>query len=315
MISVVLPCYNRGTFLARAIDSVLAQGAHASQVIVVDDGSTDNTKEICARYGNRIQYVWQKNAGPSVARNTGVSHARHQWVAFLDSDDYWTPRHLARMAKAIEKTGGEARFYFSDLQIGEGDNCATLWQMINFVPPHPVHLTKDGTNWVFLRRQPTMLQCSVFRRDVWMDSGGLDPRLRLRHDSELFYRLGIGAKICAVSGVGCIQTDDDISKVRLTTAVHPLDTPYWEESIMLMRNLLRRSPNLSPTYRRIARFRLASFYWRLLRLHWSLGNPGRSVWHLPMLVWADPFFVLSLLAYRRRHSDANPPEAVLPKYD
>jgi glycosyltransferase involved in cell wall biosynthesis len=313
MISVVLPCYNRGALLTRAIDSVLAQGAHASQVIVVDDGSTDDTKDICARYSNRIEYVWQQNAGSSVARNTGVSYARNQWVAFLDSDDYWTPCHLTRMVKAIEKTGGEASFYFSDMQKGEDDNCPTLWQTINFAPPHPVHLTKDGTNWVFLRRQPTMLQCSVFRRDVWMDSGGLDPRLRLRHDTELFYRLSIGAKICAVSGVGCIQTDDD--KVRLTAAVRPLDIPYWEESIMLMRNLLRRSPNLSPRYRRIARFRLASSYWRLLRLHWSLGNPGRSVWHLPMLVWASPSFVISLLAYRRRHSDAHPPKPVLPEYD
>jgi glycosyltransferase involved in cell wall biosynthesis len=314
MISVVLPCYNRGALLARAIDSVLAQGAHAGQVIVVDDGSTDDTKDICARYGNRIEYVWQKNAGPSVARNIGVKHARNQWVAFLDSDDYWTPFHLARMAKAIEQTDGEARFYFSDMQMGEDNNCITLWQTINFVPPHPVHLTKDGTNWVFLRRQPTMLQCSVFRRDAWMESGGLDPRFRLKHDSELFYRLGIGGKICAVSGVGCVQTEDDVSKVRLTTAVHPHDAAYWEESIMLLRSLLRGSPNLSPTYRRIARLKLASSYWRLIRLYWSSGNLGKGVRHLPMLGWTDPFFVISLLAYRRGCSDANRP-AVLPEYD
>jgi glycosyltransferase involved in cell wall biosynthesis len=313
VISVVIPSYNRGKLVGRAIQSALAQGKYASQVIVVDDGSTDDTKDICAQYGNRIEYIWQRNAGPSVARNTGVKHARNQWVAFLDSDDYWTPLHLARMAKAIEKTDGEARFYFSDMQMVEDNDSTTLWQTINFVPPHPVHLAKDGTNWLFLGRQPMMLQCSVFRRDVWMESGGLDPRFRLKHDSELFYRLGFGGKICAVSGVGCVQTEDDVSKVRLTKAVHPLDAGYWEESIMLLRSVLRRSPSLSPTYRRIARFRLASSHWRLIRLYWSSGNLGRSVWHLPMLGWTDPFFVISLLAYRR--SGANRPAAVLPEYD
>jgi glycosyltransferase involved in cell wall biosynthesis len=311
VISVVLPCYNRGALLARAIDSVLAQSAHASQVIVVDDGSTDDTKDICRRYGSRIEYIWQQNAGPSVARNIGVKHARNPWVAFLDSDDYWTPSHLARMTRAIEKTDGEACLYFSDMQMGEGDSCTTLWQTINFAPPHPVHLTKDGTNWAFLRRQPMMLQSSVFRRDVWLKSGGLDPRFRLKHDTELFYRLGIGAKICAVSGVGCVQTEDDVSKVRLTTAVHPLDPAYWEESIMLSRSLLRGSPNLSGRYRRIVRRSLASSHWRLIRLYWSSGNLWKSAWHLPLLGWTAPFFVISLLAYRR--ADANRP-VVLPQY-
>ena len=77
-------------------------------------------------YGNRIEYVWQQNAGPSVARNTGAMYARNEWVAFLDSDDYWTPLHLARMAKAIEKTGGHARFYFSDMQMGKDNQCNPL---------------------------------------------------------------------------------------------------------------------------------------------------------------------------------------------
>jgi glycosyltransferase involved in cell wall biosynthesis len=313
VISVVLPCYNRGALLARAIDSVLAQGTNASQVIVVDDGSTDNTRDICARYGSRIEYVWQQNAGPSVARNTGVAHARNDWVAFLDSDDYWTPFHLARIADAIEKTDGQARFYFSDIQIGTGNECLSLWRMINFEPPRPVHMTNDGTNWAFLRRQPFMLQCSAFRKDIWTNSGGLNRRFRfIREDTELFFRLSIGGKICAVSGIGCVQTNDDVSDIRLTTAVDAGKATYWKESIVLLRNLLRASPNLSSRYRRIARFRLASYYWRLIRLDWSLGNVGRSVWHLPVLGWTDPFFVVSLLLHRQANV-ARP--LVLPEYD
>src|SRR3954453_18274657 len=114
-----------------------------------------------------------------------------------------------------------------------------------------------------------------------------------------------------LSGVGCVQTDDDISSVRLTTAVNPGEATYWKESIAMMRTLLRTSPNLSPTYRRIARRRLASCYWRLIRLDWSSGNLWRSVWHLPVLGWTSPSFVISLLAYRPSNRNRR---VVIPKY-
>jgi glycosyltransferase involved in cell wall biosynthesis len=256
--------------------------------------------------------VWQKNAGASVARNTGAIRARSSWIAFLDSDDYWTPCHLSRMTNAIRQTNGQARFYFCDMQMGLTSNGATLWKMINFAPPDPVHLAKDGTNWTFLRQQPIMLQCSVFRKDVWIESGGLDPNFRLMHDPELFFRLGVGEKICAVSGVGCVLTDDDVSNVRLTTAVNPREPAYWKEQIALWRSVLRRVPNLSPRYQRVARRNLASAHWRLFRLYWSSRDVGASAWHLPMLGLADPRFALSLLANRR--SDAHRP-VVFPEYD
>ena len=197
--------------------------------------------------------------------------------------------------------------------MGEGDKGRTLWKMINFTPPHPVHLTKDGSNWVFLRRQPMMLQCSVFRKDVWIESGGLDPSFRLMHDPDLFFRLSVGEKICAVAGVGCIQTDDDVSNLRLTTAVHPHNARYWKEYIALWREVLRRCPELSPRYRKYAQFSMASGHWRLCRLYWSSRNVAKSAWHLPMSGLADPRFALSkLLAYTR--AEANTP-VVFPEYD
>ena len=298
MISVIIPCYNRSRLLKRAIDSALAQTVRASEIIVVDDGSTDNTRQLCATYGDRIKYVGQKNAGASVARNTGAMLARSPWIAFLDSDDYWTPCHLARMVKAIEKTHGEARFYFSDMQMGEGNNCITLWQTINFAPPHPVHLTKDGTNWVFLARQPTMLQCSVFRRDVWMESGGLDPQFRLKQDSELFYRLGIGGKICAVSGVGCVQTEDDVSKVRLTTAVDPVGAILGR-----INHLVEKSTYaIAKFVAQIPQNRTVSFGLFILATYSPELGIGKSVEERMELAQARmgcPFFVISLLAHRR----------------
>ena len=86
-ISVIIPCYNSGTHLAQAIDSVLAQTCPASEIIVVDDGSTDDSPAIMARYGDRIRVVRQANAGLPAARNAGIQAATGEWLAFLDADD------------------------------------------------------------------------------------------------------------------------------------------------------------------------------------------------------------------------------------
>jgi len=310
--SVVIPCYNRGRLLARAVESALAQTFKPSEIIVVDDGSTDNSKAVCAGFGDRITFVYQANAGASAARNTGVERAAHEWVAFLDSDDYWMPTHLERMAEAIVETGGGANYYFRDMQMGEAPNAATLWQMIGFAPPKAVQFIADGTNWAFLKRQPMMLQCAVFRKVVWLECGGLELGFRLVHDTDIFFQLSIGAKICAVTGVGCVQTSDDTTGVRLT-AVIPSGTPaYWQECVGMWAKVLRQGAALSEPYRGIARLSLAVSHWRLLRLNWAKGQRSSGLGHVPGILRAAPGFFCSLLLHRR--SDVAAP-VVTPEYE
>lgn len=100
-ISVIIPTYNYDRFLREAIDSVLAQTYPAHEVIVVDDGSTDDTPLILAEYGDRIRVIRQQNLGVSAARNAGIAAARGEWVSFLDSDDVWQPRKLELDAARI----------------------------------------------------------------------------------------------------------------------------------------------------------------------------------------------------------------------
>jgi glycosyltransferase involved in cell wall biosynthesis len=93
-VSVIIPAYNAGKFLSRALESLFAQTRPAQEIIVVDDGSTDNTAEVAQSYGARIKYIHQANAGLSGARNTGIKAACGNWIAFLDADDEWLPEHL-----------------------------------------------------------------------------------------------------------------------------------------------------------------------------------------------------------------------------
>lgn len=93
-VSVIIPAYDVAVSLARCLDSVFLQEINALQVIVVNDGSTDNTPEVAKRYGERILYIEQENQGQGAARNTGLRAAQGEYVAFLDADDYWQPGFL-----------------------------------------------------------------------------------------------------------------------------------------------------------------------------------------------------------------------------
>lgn len=100
-VSVIIPVHNCAKFLASAIDSALSQTAAPYEIIVVDDGSTDGSGEIAARYGAKVKLVRQENSGPAKARNCGVAKAAGAVLAFLDADDLWHPQKLERQINAL----------------------------------------------------------------------------------------------------------------------------------------------------------------------------------------------------------------------
>ena len=105
-ISVIIPAYNRESYLAGAIESVLSQTYPAMEIIVVDDGSTDGTAKVARAYGERVHYIRQENSGAGAARNAGLARARGSLIAFLDSDDLWLERKLEAQATYLEANPG-----------------------------------------------------------------------------------------------------------------------------------------------------------------------------------------------------------------
>lgn len=104
-ISVVIPSYNRANLLPLTVRSILAQTVPADEIIVVDDGSTDHTAEVCAAFPEPVRYIRQTNRGLPGARNTGIRASGGKWIAFCDSDDLWTPRKLEIQLAALAATG------------------------------------------------------------------------------------------------------------------------------------------------------------------------------------------------------------------
>ena len=103
LVSCIIPVWNGARFLADAIDSVLTQTHPALEVIVVDDGSTDDTPSVIASYGSRVRNVRQANGGEATARNTGVRHASGAYLAFLDADDLWEPTKTEGQLAVFER--------------------------------------------------------------------------------------------------------------------------------------------------------------------------------------------------------------------
>ncbi len=102
-ISAVIPAYNSAKFLKEAIDSILQQTHPVDEIIIVDDGSTDQTEAIAKSFENKVHYIKQENKGPSAARNRGIMAATGDWIAFLDADDQWTANKIEKQLAALHK--------------------------------------------------------------------------------------------------------------------------------------------------------------------------------------------------------------------
>jgi glycosyltransferase involved in cell wall biosynthesis len=120
--SIIVPCYNSSKYLPACLDSILQQTYTDFEVVIVNDGSTDDTDYVITPYLNnsRVKYIKQQNAGPAAARIKGVSEAKGEWIAFLDSDDYWDRDHLMLLLRHTKDHTNTALIY-----------CGKKWVDIN----------------------------------------------------------------------------------------------------------------------------------------------------------------------------------------
>ena len=175
-VSVVVPAYNTGAFLREALDSVLAQTHPAHEILVVDDGSTDDTAAICHSYGHAIRYIYQHNQGIPAARNAGIRAATGDWIALLDSDDIAFPNRLQRAVEAIQANPDVVVFYSAfDFYYPDGSR--------RF---HPVFPAKDL--WPAIRyRSPILPSTSTILRSALLSVGGF--RQVFIEDWDLWFRM------------------------------------------------------------------------------------------------------------------------------
>ncbi len=259
----VIPAYNREDTLERAVRSALDQTVPPDEIIIVDDGSTDETAVLAESFEAPVRVIHQANAGASAARNLGAQQATSAWIAFLDSDDRWTRGHIEAMRTAIYESNGLADFYFGNLERTVSEGARSQWSQAQFHIDEPWRLREDGRDWVIRPRIPMMLQGSVFHRERFLSKGGLWAPLKRRHDTHAFIKHGCGSPICAVNHVGCVMVDD--ASTRLTGEWHGRSIPFYEYSIMLWSDLIQSIPGVTKAQGQLLKHRLFTSYWRLMR--------------------------------------------------
>ena len=180
LVSVIIPCYNQAHFLSEAIASALAQTHPRREVIVVDDGSTDGTSEVAARYPD-VRCVQQPNRGLSAARNAGLREGRGAYVVFLDSDDRLLPGALADGVACLE-AHPECAFASGRFRlIAEDGSPLPTWEQPVVEREHDLEL---------LRRNYVGVPATViYRRVVFDQIGGFETSLRACEDLELYLRV------------------------------------------------------------------------------------------------------------------------------
>jgi len=177
-----MPVYNGSPFLRQSLDSILAQTYADFEVIVVDDGSTDNTPEILASYGPRIRAFRKPNGGGASAINFGIGQAHGDWIAWLSADDLWEPTNLERQAATIAEDPFIGLLYTDFATIDAEGNVISRVHL----PPPP---TRPARVVALMRRCFINGCASLIHRDVFAHVGLFDEADRLTYDYDMWLRI------------------------------------------------------------------------------------------------------------------------------
>lgn len=183
LVSVVIPNYNYAPYLRETIDSVLSQSYAPIEVVVVDDGSTDNSLEVLRAYGRSIKVIQQRNQGVSAARNLGVQESSGEYVAFLDADDVWLPTKVEKQVARFQSDADLGLVHVGLQEVSlQGDVLRTRLEGLEGWVSHELLLLSRAV--VLGAGSGAMIPREVFR-----EVGGCDSRLSTSADWDLCYRI------------------------------------------------------------------------------------------------------------------------------
>lgn len=297
-VSVVMPVFNVERFVGAAIASVLAQGFPDFELILVDDGGTDRSMDICGSFGDpRIRILHQANRGLAGARNTGIAAARGRFVALLDSDDIWLPGKLARAVAHLEADPGVGCSYTGATLIDENGRRIGLAQ-------EPLVGPTDARQ-VFCGRAACNGSVPVFRREALeaaalpADAEGrtwfFDESLRRSEDVECWTRVALRSGL-RFEGLAGFDTLYRVNAAGLSADI-PRQLASWDEVAGKVRSY---APGFVARHGREARGRELRY---LARRAVAMRDTGRALSlgldalrHAPALLLAEPRKTLTTLA-------------------
>lgn len=186
-VSIIIPTYNYGDFICDAIDSVLSQTFQNHEIIVIDDGSTDNTVDILKKYEDNISYYYQNNKGPASARNLGIKNSKGDYICFLDADDVFLPDKLEIQLSLFENSSNKnlALLYSDFYVVNKNLNNILKYYRCKSFPNHAMAL-----NYLF---QDNYINTStvMIPKDILLKVGLFNEEYKYLEDYDLWVKIGI----------------------------------------------------------------------------------------------------------------------------
>jgi glycosyltransferase involved in cell wall biosynthesis len=264
-VTVVIPTYNHGRYIVDAVESALAQTHRPLEIVVIDDGSTDDTAERLAPYRGQIECIWQENQGLSAARNAGIRRARGEWIAFLDADDVWAPEKTESQLRAAAAIPDAMLIGAA----GRGD------RQFDSAPLRPqVH--RCGVR-DFLTTTPFGPSSALMRRSVFERVGLFDEELSPVADRDMWLR------VAAVYPV--IWIDWPCWWYRESPEQMSRDPHLMFESL---RRLLEKFFDREPSYAHLRRLGYAFLYLDGAWCHYQFGRRKDALQLLLRSAWSRP---------------------------
>jgi len=262
-VSVVIATYNRARFLRETVESVLGQRFRDFELIVVDDGSTDDTRRVLESYGKAIRFISQENRGPSAARNLGIHQARGRWISIQDSDDLCAPNHLECLVGFVERNPNCGMVFANGAYLeGPEHNRETI------IPKEKSRrLERQGVRLVDLfDKSIVRLQAALMSKECLQSMGGLDENFRICMDLDLSFRLFMHYPVAYLDQVVFFYRKHE-GNIGRNQELRLL------ENIRIIEKLVREFPRAQDLLgrNRISR-RLAYRYYRLGKGRWKSGD-------------------------------------------
>ncbi len=265
-VSVIIPCFNAEKWLAEAIDSCLQQTYPNIEIIVMDDGSTDNSLEIIKSYGNLIYWESFPHKGGNYARNSAFALSKGKYIQYLDADDYILPEKIERQVKFLEETGADV--VYGDWRFRRHlPNGKSFLDEIKIAGAQPDILESLLANWW------TALASLLYKRTIVESSPKWDENLSAAQDRDFFISVVMnGAKV--VYQPGCYSIYRRYGNVTVSTACKP----RWIKSHCIVLDRVEKKllylNQFSPAYRRalamsyfyLARYSLSTQYSQYVKL-------------------------------------------------
>lgn len=265
LVSIIIPTYNRRDIVVTAIKSALNQSYRHTEIIVVDDGSTDNTGITIDSLNAGIKFIYQDNKGASAARNLGIKSSAGEYIAFLDSDDVWA---VDKLKMQIECFTNHPDIGLVDTNVQFEDshgNTVPSSKNFNLMKPHE-NCMRDLPNvfkFPYLGTSTVMIKKSVLD-----DVGGFDVNLKTAEDLDLWLRIARKYKIYYLA--------NKLVTVRHVDSGLSTDPCSYEDNLTVIRNFLRSDVNFRKTQKKLIREVYSLVHMRYGRALLAINNVGKA---------------------------------------